>query len=126
MSGHVRTKSADFAISRTMVRVLASQRMSMHSMRVYWCLWMSRHHIQLTQGQGHARSRFIGASSRSISSLQIAVFFFFCEFECQYMIAKSKPDVIFGLRAYEYAIFDPPCVKVIRGHPRSSEATDLG
>ena len=66
MSGHVRTKSADFAICRTMVRVLASQRMSMHSMRVYWCLWMSRHHIQLTQGQGHARSRFIGASSRSI------------------------------------------------------------
>ena len=66
MSGHVRTKSADFAIYRTMVRFLASQRMSMHSMRVYWCSWMSRHHIQLTQGQGHVRSRFIGASSRSI------------------------------------------------------------
>ena len=66
MSGHVRTKSADFAICRTMVRVLASQRMSMPSMKVYWCLWMSRHHIQLTQGQGHARSRFIGTSSRSM------------------------------------------------------------
>ena len=74
MSGHVRTKSADFAICHTMVRVLASQRMSMHSMRVHWCLWMSIHHIQLTQGQGHARSPFIGASSRSIKSLQLAVF----------------------------------------------------
>ena len=31
MSGHVRTKSADFAICRTRVCVLASQRMSMHS-----------------------------------------------------------------------------------------------
>ena len=28
VAGHVRTKSADFAICRTMVRVLASQRMS--------------------------------------------------------------------------------------------------
>ena len=74
MSGHVRTKSADFAICRTRVRVLASQRMSMHSMRIYWCLWMSRHQMQLTQGQGHARSCFIGASSRSIKPLQLAIF----------------------------------------------------
>ena len=35
-------------------------------------------------------------------------------------------DVRFELSAYEYTIVDPPCVKVIRGHPRSSEVTDLG
>ena len=69
MTSYVRSCSDEigrFAICRTRVRVLASQRMSMHSMRVYWCLWMSRYHIQLTQGQDHARSRFIGASSMSI------------------------------------------------------------
>ena len=42
------------------------------------------------------------------------------------MIASSKMDVRFELSAYEYTTYDPPCVKVIRGHPRSSEVTDLG
>ena len=35
-------------------------------------------------------------------------------------------DVRFELSAYEYTIFYPPGVKVILGHPRSSEVTDLG
>ena len=35
------------------------------------------------------------------------------------MIVSSKMDVRFEHSAQEYTIYDPPCVKVIRGHLRS-------
>ena len=49
MSGHVRLKSADFAICRTSVCFLASQRRTMHRMLDYLCLRMRRRHMQLTR-----------------------------------------------------------------------------
>ena len=61
MAGHVRPKSEDFAICRTWVSFLASYRITtypnLHA--DYLVLMESKHHIQWTQGQGHARSRFI-------------------------------------------------------------------
>ena len=54
---HPRPKSVHFATCRTWVSFPASQRLSMFSMQVYWCLWMFRRHIKLTYGkatQGHA------------------------------------------------------------------------
>ena len=40
-------------------------------------------------------------------------------------VVWSKTKARFGISAYELTVHDPSCVKVIRGHPRSSEATDL-
>ena len=39
---------------------------------------------------------------------------------------QSIINVSFGISAYELTIYDQPCAKVILGHPRSYEATDLG
>ena len=57
MSGHVRTKSADFEIYRIWARFVAFWSVLLHCRQHNWCLWISRSHIQLPWGQGHARSR---------------------------------------------------------------------
>ena len=41
-------------------------------------------------------------------------------------LRPAPPESRFGIGAYELTIYDPPCVKIIRGHLRSSEVTYLG
>ena len=57
MSGQSQTKSADFAIYRIWASFVAFWSLLLHSRQHHWCLWISRSHIQLPRGQGHARSR---------------------------------------------------------------------
>ena len=42
------------------------------------------------------------------------------------VIIYSKTNVGFGISDDELTIYDPPCVKVMKDHPRSNEVTDLG
>ena len=42
------------------------------------------------------------------------------------VILWDKTNARFETSAYELTTYDPPCVKVIIGHPRSYEVTDLG
>ena len=82
MSGHVRTKSVDFAIYRIWVGFIAFWRMVLSCIKHNWCLLMSRSHMQLLWGEGNARSRlslvvsvshFSRFNSSSIAILSIGV-----------------------------------------------------
>ena len=57
MSGHVRTKSADFVIYRIWAGFAAFWSVLLHCRQHNWCLRIYRSHIKLPLGQGHARSR---------------------------------------------------------------------
>ena len=57
MSGHVRAKSADFAINRIWASFVAFWSVHLHSRQHHCCSWISRSHTQLPRGQGHARSQ---------------------------------------------------------------------
>ena len=57
ISGHVGTKSADFAIYRIWASFIAFWSILSHSRQHHWWLWISRRHIQLPLGQGHTRSQ---------------------------------------------------------------------
>ena len=65
----------------------------------------------------HAKAYFVAHFSRynskfvSILSLRIIVY--------------SKTKVKIEISAYEYTIYDPPCVEVMQGHPSSYEVTNL-
>ena len=84
---------------------------------------MSRSHIQLPRGQGHAGSRLPWAVSvahfgRYFSNVTAIL--------SLRDVVKSKTNARFGISAYELTMYDSTCVKVIRGHLRSPEVTDLG
>ena len=123
MSGHDRTKPADFAIYRILASFVALSSVVLHCRQHNWCFWISRSHIQLPWGQGHARSRLPWVVSEAHFSrynpnctvvLRLGV------------IAESKTNVRFGISTYELTVYHPPCVKVIKVYPRSYEVADLG
>ena len=77
----------------------------------------------MPRSQGDARSRGPWAVSVAHFNSYISNFTDVLSFND---IAKSKTNARFGLSAYELTIYDPPCVKVIKGHLRSYQVTDLG
>ena len=122
MSGHVWTKTADLAIYRIWASFIVFWSVLLHRREQNWCLWISRTHIHLLWGQGHARSRVpwwasivhFGRNNYNFTaSLSLGV------------IVQNKNNVIFGISTNKSTIKDPPCVKVIKGHPRSYGVTDL-
>ena len=92
MSGHVRTKSADFAIYCIWTSFVAFWSVLLYFRQHNWYLWISRSHIQLPWCQGHPRSQVWCAVSVAHFSRYNSNFTAVLSLESLFR-AKTMPDL---------------------------------
>ena len=97
----------------------------LHCMQAIWCLWISRSHIQSSWGQGHARSRMLGAVFVAcFQSFQN--YLFSCPDPLDHCLDQNECHIR-NQRLWIDYVWTAMCQgpKVIRGHMRSLTLDDL-
>ena len=82
-------------------------------------------HIQLYIRPG-SRSREVTHAKGRSRCLFLVIPNYFLFILDLWIIVKSKMKERFGISAHALTVYDPPCVKAIRGHLMPFEVTDLG
>ena len=126
MSGHIRTKLAEFAIYRIWASFVAFWSILLHCRQHNWHLLISGSHIQLLWGQGHARSRV--QSAVSVANFSHYNFNFTAVLSLVGIIVRAKliPGVESAPTNWLYITHHvSSSSKVIRGHMWSLTSDDL-
>ena len=120
-------KMGGFCVYRTWVSSIAFWSMFLHCMQHIWCLLISRSHIQLPRGQGHARSRLPwGVSLAHFSHYSFNFIAILSLGARGHSLEQNECQIRHHCQEYTVCRWSTMFFQLIQGHPRSYEVTDIG